>query len=187
MSSTFANLCRLVIEPLEVDLAVATPVGEIVVCRRVVRGCLMSVEGRVLPANLVVFAMKGFDVILGIDWFTKHYASIYCAQKQMTFKPPRSEEVNLVGSQVRSLPPILSAVQGKKLVMNGDQASLAFIVEQQKEKKDLQGIPVVQDFSDVFSAEFSRLRLELNVEFGIEYISGTTTVSKALYMMHRQS
>jgi hypothetical protein len=46
--------------------------------------------------------------------------------------------VTYVGSQVRSLPLTISAVQARKLVLGGGQVFLAFIVAPAKEEKDLQ-------------------------------------------------
>nr|GFA44791.1 reverse transcriptase [Tanacetum cinerariifolium] len=43
--------------------------------------------------------------------------------------------------------------------------------------------PIVRDFSDVFPEELSRILPEREVEFGIELISGTQPISKALYRM----
>ena len=64
-----------------------------------------------------------------------------------------------VGLQVRSLPPTILAVRAKKLIIEGGQAFLAFIVVPTKEeKKDLQDIPIVQDYPDVFSTDYSRLQ-----------------------------
>jgi hypothetical protein len=62
---------------------------------------------------------------------------------------------------------------------------LAFVVEatEKKEEKNLQDIPVVQEFPDVFSTEFSGLPPEREVEFGIECIPGTGPISKAPYRM----
>lgn len=68
ISSTFVKLSRLVIRPLDVGLVVAPPIGKIVVCKREICRCPLSICENVLPANLVIFVMFGYDVILGIDW-----------------------------------------------------------------------------------------------------------------------
>jgi hypothetical protein len=71
-----------------------------------------------------------------------------------------------------------------KLVMDGGQAFLAFIVEPpQEEKKEIEDIQVVRDYADVFSTEYSGLPLEREVEFRIKCIPGTTPMSKAPYRM----
>ena len=61
----FVRLSRLVVRTLEPGLAVTTPVGKTMVCKRVVYGCPISFCGRVLLANLVVFPRISYDVIIG--------------------------------------------------------------------------------------------------------------------------
>jgi len=63
----FVRLTRLAVRPVKVGLADATPVRKIVVCKRVVFGCPVSICENVLPANLVVFSMHGYNFILGMD------------------------------------------------------------------------------------------------------------------------
>jgi hypothetical protein len=43
---------------------------------KVVENCPIIIEGRILSANLVVFKMLSYDVILGMDWLSKHQANI---------------------------------------------------------------------------------------------------------------
>jgi hypothetical protein len=50
-------------------------------CKHLVEDCPIVIEGRKPPAILVVFKMLGFDVILGMDWLSKHYASINFLRK----------------------------------------------------------------------------------------------------------
>jgi hypothetical protein len=87
ISVVFVRLSRLVVRNLEPGLAVATPIGKIVVCKRIVYECPVSICGRVLPANLVVLPMFSYDIILEMDWLTKHSAIIDCVLKQVTLTP----------------------------------------------------------------------------------------------------
>lgn len=64
ISSTFVRLSRLTVRPLDVSLAVATPIGKTIVCKSAVCGCPLNICGKILPTNLVFFAMFGYDVIL---------------------------------------------------------------------------------------------------------------------------
>lgn len=72
-------MSRLEVRSLEVGLAVATPVRKTVVCKHVVCGCLVSICGRVLPANLVAISMNSYDFILGMNWLARHFVVINCA------------------------------------------------------------------------------------------------------------
>jgi hypothetical protein len=98
VSIVFVRLSRLVVRTLEPNLAVTTPVEKIVVCKRVVCKCLISICGRVLLANLVVLPMFSYDIILGMDWLTKHLAIVNCVLKHVTLTPWEEGKVTYVGS-----------------------------------------------------------------------------------------
>lgn len=53
-------------------LSNATPVGEHFICKSVLGDYLIEVQGKLLPINLIVFGLVGFDVILGMDWLSQH-------------------------------------------------------------------------------------------------------------------
>ena len=128
------------------------------VCKHVVCECPIRICGRVLPTNLVVLPMFSYDIILGMDWLAKHSTIIDCAWKQVTLKSWVEGEVTYIGLQVRSLPLKISAVRARKLIIGGGQAFLAFVVAPARlEKKDLQDIPMVCEYPDVLSIDYSRL------------------------------
>ena len=43
-----------------------------------------------LFTNLIKIEMYDFDVILGMDWLTTHYAVIDCRKKRVHFSPPKA-------------------------------------------------------------------------------------------------
>ena len=51
------------------------------------------------------------------------------------------------------------------------------------EKKDLQDIPVVREYLDIFSTDYSGLLPQKKVEFGIECMPCTNPIFKVLYRM----
>jgi hypothetical protein len=76
------------------------------------------------------------------------------------------------------------AVRARKLIIGGRQAFLVFVVAPVKEeKKDLQDIPMVREYLDVFSTNYSWLPPQREVEFWIECMLGTNRISKAPYWM----
>jgi hypothetical protein len=153
-----------------------------VVCKYVVCECPVSICGRVLPANLVVLPIFSYDVILGMDWLTRHSTVIDCARKQVTLTPWGEGKVKYVGSQEKSLPSTILVVQARKLIIRGDQAFLAFVVAPTKQaKKNIEDIFVVCEYPDVFSTDCFGLPPQREVEFGIECVLGTNLISKAPY------
>jgi hypothetical protein len=184
VSIVFVSLSRLVVRTLEPGLAVTTPVGKTVVYKRVVCECPVSIYGSVLPTNLVVLPMFSYDIILEMDWLMKHSVIINSILKQVMLTPWGEEKVMYVGSRVRSLPPTISAVHARKLIVGGDQTFLAFIVTPTKQaKKNLEDIPVVSKYLDVFLTDYSGLPPQREVEFRIECVLGANPISKAPYRM----
>jgi hypothetical protein len=75
-------------------------------------------------------------------------------------------------------------VQARKLIIEGDQVFMAFVVAPTKQaKKNLVDIPVVCEYPDVFSIDYFGLPPQREVEFGIECVPGTNPISKAPYRM----
>ena len=102
----------------------------------------------------------------------------------MTLTPWGEEKVMYVGSQVRSLPPTILAVQARKLIIRGNQVFLAFVVTPTKQaKKNLKDILVVCEHVNGFLTDYSGLPPQREVEFGIECVPGTNPISKAPYRM----
>ncbi|XP_035542104.1 uncharacterized protein LOC118344812 [Juglans regia] len=88
-------------ERLRNKLVVATPTRNSVVCSEMLPGCPLSIEGRLMPADLIVFHMVGFDVILGMDWLASYHASIDCAKKEVVFRPPNEGIPSLCGRSTK--------------------------------------------------------------------------------------
>jgi hypothetical protein len=114
----------------------------------------------------------------------KHSTIIDCILKQVTLMPWGEGKVTYVGSRARSLPPTILVMQVRKLIVRGDQVFLAFVVAPTMQaKKNLEDIPVVCKYLDVFLTDYSGLPPQKEVEFGIECVPGTNPISKAPYRM----
>jgi hypothetical protein len=151
VSIVFVRLSRLAVRTLELGLVITTHIGKTMVCKHVVYECPVSICGRVLPINLVVLPMFSYNIILVMNWLTRHSLVIDCAQKQVMLMLWRERKVAYVGSRTRSLPPTISAMQARKPIIRGNQAFLAFVVTPTKQaKKNLKDIPVVCEYPDVF-------------------------------------
>jgi hypothetical protein len=62
--------------------------------------------------------------------------------------------------------------------MGVGQAFFFFVVESPKDGKEPHEIPIMWEFLDVFSAMFSGLPQEPEIELCIDYILGTMPISK---------
>jgi hypothetical protein len=92
--------------------------------------------------------------------------------------------VTYVGSRAKSLPPKISVMQARKLIIGGNQAFLAFVITPMKQvKKNLKDIPVVCEYPNAFLTYYFGSPPQREAEFGIEYVPDTNPISKAQYMM----
>ena len=73
-------------------LSVATPLSDELETDIFFPSCPVLVEGRGLLADLVLLDVINFDVILGMDWSARHYASLDCREKAMIFRIPIDDE-----------------------------------------------------------------------------------------------
>ena len=171
------------IKPLRQNISVVTPIGDSITCRKVVENCPIVIGGRTLPANLVVFDMLGYDVILGMDWLSNHCASIDCQRKEISFRPSGAEEIKYCGSRVQATPPLLFEIQAKRSIRKGDCAYLAYVTTKLEGESKLENVPVVCDYPDVFSKVYSGLPPDWEIEFTIDLVPGTQPIQKASYRM----
>jgi hypothetical protein len=60
----------------------------------------LKIRGVNFIANLVVLESKGIDIILGMDWLSKHKALIDCAKKSIKLTTPDGKEMEFVAEPV---------------------------------------------------------------------------------------
>uniref|UniRef100_A0A2N9H3S5 Integrase catalytic domain-containing protein n=1 Tax=Fagus sylvatica TaxID=28930 RepID=A0A2N9H3S5_FAGSY len=96
-----------------------------------------------------------------MDWLSIFHASIDCFGKKVVFRIPGQAEFVFEGDRVVRPPPLVSAMQAKRLLRKGCKGFLAYVL-----KKDLPGLPP-----------------EREVEFTIDLVLGTGPISKAPYRM----
>ncbi|CAN4117351.1 unnamed protein product [Withania somnifera] len=72
---------------------VATPVGDSLLVDRVIRSCLISIDGFDTWVDLMLLDMVDFDIIPGMDWLSPHRALLDCYAKIVTFALPGSSPV----------------------------------------------------------------------------------------------
>ena len=165
---------------MDVQLYVTTPLGPTYCTDLVFKDCTIQLEGRVLPADLVQLDIQGWDVILGMDWLTRHKVTIDCERKLVTFSTPEGERVTFKGRGHQVTTPTVSAMQAIKMLKKGCQGYLCAIEVAEPKEMDLREIPVAREFPQVFQ-EVPGLPPDREIEFTIELVPGTAPISKAPY------
>ncbi|XP_042954699.1 uncharacterized protein LOC122291118 [Carya illinoinensis] len=157
IASAYACLDVKVLERLDCPLFVAIPTGEYVVWDTILKNCPIDISGRHLLADLVVFDMMGFDVILGTDWLSRNQACVDCFKKEVVFKTPGKEEFSFCAKRGNTPPRLISVLQATRLLRQGCFGFLASLVAPPVEGPKLEDIPIVREFSNVFPEDLPGL------------------------------
>jgi hypothetical protein len=117
-------------------------------------------------ANLIVLELKGIDIILGMDWLSKHKVLIDCAKKSVKLTTPYGKELEFVTEPVVSAKGVANCAKVNQL--DASQGSKVL---------------VVNEFPDVFSEEFPGMPPDRDIEFVIELKPGTVPIYKTPFRM----
>ena len=75
-----------VVELLDYDLLVTSPLGHSVRVNRVYKSCPLMVHDREFLVDLIAFPFHEFDLILGMDWLSRHRVIVDCDKKIVLLK-----------------------------------------------------------------------------------------------------
>ncbi|CAO2817504.1 unnamed protein product [Amaranthus hypochondriacus] len=96
ISSSFVSVIGLSARYVVKSL-VTLPSGEEYPCNREFRDIPIVISGCELRANLKEFPMIEFDVILGMDWLSEHYATFHCRDQKIVLKGPKGRRISYSG------------------------------------------------------------------------------------------
>ena len=131
-------------------MVVTTPLGEQILRTSIFKGCEILVEGVALKASIIPLEMFEFKVILGMDWFSNHRASMDCFTKNIVFKKSRYPDLEFEGDR-RILPTcVISALEVKRLLHKRWEAYLAHVVNKSTLEVDLDSMHVLHEFWKFF-------------------------------------
>jgi hypothetical protein len=126
----------------------------------------LKIRGIDFIPNLVVFESKGIDVILGMDWLSKHQALINCVKKFIKLTTPDGKELEFVAEPVVAAKGVANRVKMNQL--DASQGSR---------------VSVVNEFPDVFPEELPGMSPDRDIEFVIELKPGTASIYKTPFRM----
>ena len=124
---------------------------------RIVGDSRVLIRGQEFPADLVALDMRDFDVVLGMDWFFRHRATLDCYKKEVKLHRPGKLEVKFKGIHIELSSSMISALAAQRMLCKGCHGYLAYVVETGKEGTLVDEIPIVREFPDVFPDDIAGL------------------------------
>jgi hypothetical protein len=126
----------------------------------------LKIRGVDFVANFIVLESKGIDVILGIDWLSKHKVLIIYAKKSIKLTTSDGKEMEFVAEPVVIAKGVANRAKVNQLdVCQGPMVS------------------VVNEFPDVFPDELPGVPPDRDIEFVIELMPGSTPIYRNPYRM----
>ena len=181
--TTILSLGSLPKSKIEYDILVTNPLGHNFIVNRVYRYCPIRIREYEFSRDLIECSFREFDVILGMDWLSRHQVVIDCRMKRVTLRTLSGEEVTFIYERSNHLSNVISAAIARTMVQNGCEAYLAYVIDMKKAEPSLSDIPIVCDYPNVFPEEFPGLPPQREIEFAIDVVPGTTPASITSYRM----
>ena len=110
-------------------MRVFLPARDLLLTDRVVRDNRVLIGGQEFPADLVALDMKDFDVVLDMDWLSRHRATLDCYKKEVKLNKLGKLEVKFRGLRRELSSSMISAMTAQRMLRKGCQGYLAYVVE----------------------------------------------------------
>ena len=133
--------------------------------------------------DLILLEIHDFDVILGMDWLSRHHSTMDCYRKEVRFCRPGEIEVVFYGLQKTLPKSIMTAMKASKMLRKSYKGYLAYTVEVRDSGSRLEDISIVREFPDLFPKDLLGIPPDREIDFQIELAPGTKPISKAPYRM----
>nr|GEY65619.1 hypothetical protein [Tanacetum cinerariifolium] len=140
-------------------------------------------DDKIRAINALPLDMCEFDIIMGMDWLTKHHATIDCRSYRVIFGNIHTPEFIYHGSLSGKSMQNISALQTRTLLSHGCEGFLATIHDTTSDVPSIHDQQIVSEFPDVFPDELPGIPPVREVEFNIEHIPGSEPISKDPYRM----
>ncbi|GKE89843.1 putative reverse transcriptase domain-containing protein, partial [Tanacetum coccineum] len=190
VSSTFSASINIAPTTLENHYDVELADGKIIGVNTMIRGCTLNFMNHLFDIDLMPVPLGSFDVIVGMDWLTKHHGVIICDEKIV--RVPFGKETLIFqgdGSNQRkkSRLNIISCTKAQKYLSKGCDVFLAHITTKEakdkSEEKRLEDVPIVRDFLEVFPEDLPGIPPARQVEFQIDLVPGAAPVARVPYRL----
>ncbi|GJV53233.1 putative reverse transcriptase domain-containing protein [Tanacetum coccineum] len=159
--STFSALLDVAPSTFDTICVVKLADGRISETNVVLRGCTLGLLCNPFDIDLMLVKHGSFDIIIGMDWLAKYHALIVCDEKILRI--PYGDEVLIIRGD---------DCDGKTQVTSKK-------TEDESKEKQLEDVPIVREFSEVFPDDLPGLPPVRQVEFQINLVPGTAPVALA--------
>ena len=89
----FTERYQIESQPIDGRMVVSVPNGDTMISERIVLGSRLVIQNKDFPVDLIVLVIHDFDIVLGMDWLSKHRVTLDCYKKEVTLVHPEKPGV----------------------------------------------------------------------------------------------
>nr|GEY97349.1 hypothetical protein [Tanacetum cinerariifolium] len=185
VSTAFSSLIDIILTTLDHGYDVELADDRIIWVNTLIRGCTLNFLNHPFNIDLLPIEMGSFDVIIGMDWLVKYHAVIFYEEKLV--RVPFGDEILIFHDDGsinghKSRLNIISCTKTQSYLLKGCLIFLAHVtIKEAKDKtneKQLEDVPVVQDFPTVFLEDLPGIPPTRQVEFQIDLVPGAAPMAR---------
>ncbi|KAJ9557277.1 hypothetical protein OSB04_011891 [Centaurea solstitialis] len=184
MSHDFVRYMKSVPFMLPIPFTVDTANGVTLVADRVFRDCSLVLDNHDFLVDLISIDIRGFDVMIGMDWLIKNRAVIICYERMVQVPVKNGDYLYIYGERRPGDVKIISMLKTLRCVTKGCTSFVAYVLDATKEvKKIVKDVPIVGEYPDVFPDDLPGLPPDRQVEFRIDLVPGASPIAKTPYRL----
>ncbi|XP_019104314.1 uncharacterized protein LOC109134712 [Beta vulgaris subsp. vulgaris] len=156
------------------DIDIFIPFGVIITCNNLYPNVPIMCGSTTLVADLIAFPLHDFDVIIGMDWLSRHKDNIDCEKQKVSVVGPSGVHEFYRGSSLK----IIYALTLKSDLRQGCPMYLCHVHDTSKEESCVEDVRIANEFVDVFPDDIPCMPPRRDVEFSVDLMPGTGPISK---------
>ena len=119
ISVPFTERYQIESQPIDGRMVVSVPNGDTMISERIVLGSRLVIQNKNFSVDLIVLGIHDFDIVLGMDWLSKHKATLDCYKKEVRLVRPEEPGVIFRGIRIEIALSLINAMTASKMLRKG--------------------------------------------------------------------
>ena len=116
ISVPFTKRHRIESQPIDGRMVVSVPNGDTMISERIVLGNRLVIQNKDFPTDLIVLGIHDFDIVLGMDWLSRHGATLDFYKKEVRLVRPEEPSVIFRGIIREIASSLINAMTASKML-----------------------------------------------------------------------
>ncbi|GJT55399.1 putative reverse transcriptase domain-containing protein [Tanacetum coccineum] len=164
VDTRFSSMLNIKLVKIRASYEVELADGRVVCTNTILKGCTLNLVNHIFEIDLMPIELGTFDVIIGMDLLVKHDAVIVCGEKVVRI-PYGNKTLTVESDKGMSRLKVISYIKARKYVERGCHLFLAHVTKKKLKEKQLEDVPIIHDFPEVFPNDLPGLPPPRQVEF----------------------